>query len=147
VMEILTTAAAMAIGKIALDELVKGGAGELGKKLTAQATEKLTALGSYVLDRIRPNGRAVAALVGAAEEKPEEVQALKNYLSSLLKEPEFAKQVKTLAEDLHFELTQIQDNSSIVTHVHDGGTAYVTPISGSNNTNIIGGQHSHKHGV
>ena len=145
-MEVVTTTAALAIGKIVFDEFVKGGAGELGKTLTVAATKKLTELGSAVLKRIRPSQRAVEALVGAAEEKPEEVMALRNYLMGLWKQtPEFAEEVKALANDLHFELTQIQDNSSIVTHVHEGGVAYVTPISGNNNTNIIGGKHDHIH--
>jgi hypothetical protein len=145
-MEIVTTTAALAIGKIVFDEFVKGGAGELGKTLTVAATKKLTELGTAVLDRIRPNRRAVEALVGAAEDKPEEVQALKNYLMSLWKQtPEFAEEVKTLANDLHFELTQIQDNSSIVTNVNDGGVAYVTPITGPNSSNTIGGEHIHHH--
>ncbi len=145
-MEIVTTTAALAIGKIVLDEFVKGSAGELGKTLTVAATKKLTELGNAVLAKIRTNRRAVEALEGAAADKPEEVQALRNYLMSLWKQtPEFAEEVKALANDLHFELTQIQDNSSIVTNVYEGGTAYVTPISGNKNTNIIGGTHTHTH--
>ncbi len=145
-MEIVTTTAALAIGKIALDKFVEGGAGELGKKLTTAATDKLITLGNAVLSKIRGNETAVEVLVGAAAEKPEDVQKLTNYLGSLWnKTPEFAAEVKKLANDLHFELTQIQDNSSVVTHVHDGGIAYVTPITGDHNTNIIGGTHDHTH--
>ena len=145
-MEIVTTTAALAIGKIVLDEFIKGGAGELGKTLTVAATNKLIALGNVVLEKIRPSRRAVEALTGAADEKPGEVVALKNYLISLWKQsPEFAEEVKTLANDLNFELTQIENNSPIVTHVHDGGIAYVTPITGDHNTNIIGGKHDHVH--
>ena len=143
-MEIVTTTAALAIGKIVLDEFVKGGAGELGKTLTLKATKKLTELGTAVLDKIRPNRRAVEALVGAAEEKPEEVQALKNYLMSLWKQsPEFAEEVKTLANDLHFELTQIENNSPIVQNIGNGGVGYAVQNIGSHNKNFTGGTHNH----
>jgi hypothetical protein len=145
-MEIVTTTVALAIGKIALDKFVEGGAAELGKKLTTAATDKLIALGNKVLSKIRGNETAMEVLVGAAAEKPEDIQKLTNYLGSLwTNTPEFAAEVKKLANDLHFELTQIQDNSSIVTNVNDGGIAYVTPISGNKNTNIIGGTHTHTH--
>jgi hypothetical protein len=53
--------------------------------------------------------------------------------------------VKKLADDLHFELTQIQDNSSVIINVYDGGIAYVTTITGDHNTNFVGGQHHYKH--
>ena len=143
-MDGLTMTAAMAIGKIALDKFVEGGAGELGKQLTTAATKRLMDLANPIWEKIRGSSRAVEVLKGAAEEKPEDVQALQNYLSSFWKQPEFAEKVQGLANDLHFELTQIQNNSPITTIVNDGGVAYVTPITGSKNKNYIGGVHHHK---
>ncbi len=143
-MEVLTTAAAMAIGKIALDKFIEGGAGELGKTLTMKAATKLTALGNAVFEKIHPNKRAVEALVGASEQKPEEVQALKNFLESLWKQsPDFEKAVKDLANDLHFELTQIENNSPIVQNIATGGTGYAVQNIGSHNKNFTGGTHNH----
>jgi hypothetical protein len=145
-MEVLTTTAAIAIGKIALDKFVEGGAGELGKQLTSKASEKLMKLGGVIWDKIRGNDRATQVLVGAVANQPEDITALTNYLSSLWRnQPEFEQEVKKLADDLHFELTQIQDNSSVVTNVYDGGIAYVTPITGDHNTNFVGGEHHHTH--
>ena len=143
-MEGLTMTAAMAIGKIALDKFVEGGAGELGKQLTTAAAKRLMDLANPIWEKMRGNGRAVEVLKGAAEEKPEDVQALQNYLASFWKQPEFAEKVQGLANDLHFELTQIQNNSPITTIVNDGGVAYVTPITGSKNKNYIGGVHHHR---
>ncbi len=88
--------------------------------------------------------RAVEVLTGAAADKAEDVQALTNYLATFWNQPDFAEMVKDLAHDLHFELTQIQNNSPITTNVYEGGTAYVTPITGSKNKNYIGGVHHHK---
>jgi len=143
-MEVLTTAAAMAIGKIALDKFVEGGAGELGKQLTTAASKKLMELANPIWEKIRSNKRAVEVLTGAAADKPEDVQALTNYLATFWNQPDFAETVKDLADNLHFELTQIQNNSPITTIVNDGGVAYVTPITGSKNKNYIGGVHHHK---
>jgi hypothetical protein len=143
-MEVLTTTAAIAIGKIALDKFVEGGAGELGKKLTTAATDKLMKLGGAVLSKIRGNETAVEVLNGAAEEKPEDVQKLTNYLGSIWKQnPEFASEVKKLADALHFELTQIENNSPIVQNIGDGGVGYAVQNIGSHNKNFTGGTHNH----
>jgi hypothetical protein len=143
-MEIVTTTAALAIGKIALDKFVEGGAGELGKKLTTAATDKLIALGNKVLSKIRGNETAMEVLIGAAEEKPEDIQKLTNYLGSLwTKQPEFAAEVKKLADALHFELTQIENNSPIVQNIGNGGVGYAVQNIGSHNKNFTGGTHNH----
>ena len=123
---------------------MEGGAGELGKQLTTAASKKLMELANPIWEKIRGNKRAVEVLTGAAADKSEDVQALTNYLATFWNQPEFAETVKDLANDLHFELTQIQNNSPITTNVYDGGVAYVTPITGSKNKNYIGGVHHHK---
>ena len=142
-MDGLTMTAAMAIGKIALDKFVEGGAGELGKQLTTAAAKRLMDLANPIWEKIRGNGRAVEVLKGAAEEKPEDVQALQNYLASFWKQPEFAEKVLGLANDLHSELMQIQNNSPITTNVNAGGVAYVTSVTGPNSKNFIGGVNHH----
>ena len=143
-MEVLTTAAAMAIGKIALDKFIEGGAGELGKQLTTAASKKLMDLANPIWEKIRGNKRAVEVLTGAAADKAEDVQALKNYVARFWDVPDFAKTVKDLADDLHFELTQI-NNSPIVMNIADGGVGYATNIPAPNSTNFVGGVHHHKH--
>jgi hypothetical protein len=121
-MEIITLAAAQSIAKIVPDKFVEGGAGELGKKLTEPVAEKVMALGQTVWQRIRGNSPAVAVLEGAAQEKPEDIQKLTKYLHSLWKDEqsEFAAEVKKLADEIHFELTQIEDNSTM-TQINYGG--------------------------
>jgi hypothetical protein len=130
-MELITLAAAQAIAKIALDKFVEGGAGELGKKLTEPVAEKVMALGQTVWQRIKGNSPAVAVLEGAAQENPEDIQKLKNYLHALWKDErsEFTTEVKKLADEIHFELTQIEDNSTMIQTNH-GGTNFQTKVSG-----------------
>ena len=135
----------MAIAKLAFNKFVESGAEELGKKLTDSATKKLVALGGAVWARIKGSKIAVKELGIAANEKlgeterTEAEQKLANYLTSLWNKDEaFAEQVKDLADELHFELTQIEDNSSM-TQVNYGGTNYQNKISGGtvNQANTI----------
>jgi hypothetical protein len=143
-MELMTLAAAQAIAKIALDKFIEGGAGELGKNMTVAIAEKVQQLGTVVWNRIKGNAQAVEVLEGAAQEKPEEVQKLKNYLYAQWKDEnsEFAREVKKLADEIHFELTQIEDNSSMTQINRDQSTGYPTK-TGANNTNFFGGTHNH----
>lgn len=131
-MEIVTFAAAQVIAKIALDKFVEGGASELGKDLTMQLSQKVMRLGTIVWERIRGNKTAVGALKEAAQEKPEEIQRLKNYLHSLWKDQnsEFTQEVKKLADEIHFELTQIEDNSNMIQINQDNAKGWQTKVEG-----------------
>ena len=142
--EVLTLAAAQAIAKIALDKFVEGGAGELGKNLTKALTQKVMQLGTVVWNRIHGNATAVTVLEGAAQEKPEEMQKLKNYLLALWKDEqsEFAQEVKKLADELHFELTQIEDNSSMTQINQDNAKGWQVKVTGGEGTQI-GEIHNH----
>jgi hypothetical protein len=125
----LTTAAALALAKLALDKFVEGGAGELGKKLTEAASQKVMALGAVIWEKVKGSDRAIQVLTEAEQGKPEAELQLKNYLNSLWKDEQspFVQEVKKLADDLHFELTQIEDNSSLTVNVSDHGKAWVNP--------------------
>lgn len=127
----LTWAAAQAIAKIALDKFVETGAGKLGEKLSEAVAAKIKALGEVVWNRLRGSETAVKVLEGAAEEKPEDIQKLKNYLNALWKDEqsEFAQSVKKLADEIYFELTQIEDNSVQIQNNY-GGTNSQNRISG-----------------
>ncbi|MBD2578070.1 hypothetical protein [Oscillatoria sp. FACHB-1406] len=144
-MEILTLAAAQAIAKIALDKFIEGGAGELGKNMTGAVTEKVKQLGTVVWNRIKGNHRAVEVLQGAAENKPEALTQLKNYLYSQWQDEnsEFVREVKTLADDIHFELTQIEDNSPMTVNNYGGTNTNYQTKTGKDNTNYFGGTHNH----
>lgn len=141
--ELITLAAAQAITKIALDKFVESGAGELGKNLTAALSQKVMQLGTVVWNRIKGNATAVTVLEGAVKEQPEEVQKLKNYLNAQWKDEssQFAQEVKKLADEIHFELTQIEDNSSMTIINQDNAKGWLTKMSGG--TAYIGENHFH----
>lgn len=131
VMDMLTWAAAQAIAKIALDKFVESGAGKLGEHLSEALSTKIKQLGQLVWNRIKGNETAVQVLQGATEEKPEDIQKLRNYLNALWKDEqsEFAQSVKKLADEIYFELTQIEDNSIQIQNNY-GGTNSQNRISG-----------------
>ncbi|MGB3238910.1 MAG: hypothetical protein WBB29_11470 [Geitlerinemataceae cyanobacterium] len=143
-MEPISTAAAMTIAKIALDKFIEGGAGELGKNLTVGISQKVQKLGTLVWNRIHGSAKAVEVLEKAAEDRPEEMQKLKNYLHSLWKDEnsEFAREVKKLADEIHFELTQIEDNSSMTQTNQDNARGWQTKVTGGTGTQI-GEIHNH----
>jgi hypothetical protein len=143
-MELITLAAAQVIAKIALDKFVESGASELGKNLTTQLSQKVMRLGTIVWKRIQGNATAVAVLQEAAQEKPEEIQRLKNYLYSLWKDEhsEFTQEIKKLADEIHFELTQIEDNSNMTQINQDNAVGFQTKVGGG--TAYIGIHHHNK---
>lgn len=140
----LTLVAAQAIAKIALDKFIEGGAGELGKNLTTALSQKVMQLGTVVWNKIRGNAPAVAVLEGAAQDKPEEAQKLKKYLFKLWEDEqsEFTQEVKKLADELHFELTQIEDNSSMTQINQPNARGYQVKVTGGMGTQI-GEIHNH----
>lgn len=143
--ELLTWEAAKAIAKIALDKFIEGGAGELGQNTTQAISEKVMNLGNAAWRRIKGNARAVEVLEGAAREKPEDVQRLKNYLYSQWKDEnsEFAREVKKWADEIHFELTQIEDNSSMTQINRDNAKGWQVKVTGGTGTQI-GEIHNHE---
>jgi hypothetical protein len=143
--EPISTAAALAIAKIAFEKFIEGGAVELGKNLTLATSEKVRKLGTLVWNKIQGNAKAVEVLEKAAEDKPEEMQKLKNYLHGLWKDEnsEFAREVKKLADEIHFELTQIEDNSSM-TQINQGNArGWQVKVTGGTGTQI-GEIHNHE---
>jgi hypothetical protein len=132
-MEVITLAVAQAMAKVALDKFVEGGASELGKKLTEPIAQKVMKLGTIIWDRIKGNATAVASLEGAAQNQTEDIQKLKNYLYSLWKDEqsEFTTEVKNLADEIHFELAQIEENSIQIQNNY-AGTNSQNRISGGN---------------
>lgn len=142
-MELITIAAAQVIAKLALDKFVEGGANELGKSLTTQLSQKVMKLGTIVWEKIRGNAAAVEVLKEAAQENPEEIQRLRNYLYSLWKDEnsEFAQEVKKLADEIHFEFTQIENNSSMTQINRDNARGWQTNVKGG--TAYIGEIHQH----
>jgi hypothetical protein len=144
----LTTAAALALAKLALDKFAEGAAGELGKKLTESATQKVMALGSVIWEKVKGSDRAIQVLAEVEQGKPGAELQLKNYLNSFWKDDQspFVQEVKKLADDLHFELTQIEDNSSLTVNVSGNAKAWVNKEISGGTVNQADSITIHQHG-
>ena len=143
-LETISTTAAMAIAKIAFDKFIEGGAGELGRKLTESMTQKVEKLAQVVMGKLKGNAEALKVLEAAEQGSVEDTKKLAKYLDALWRNyPEFGKQVQHLAEEIHMELTQIENNSSRIQINRDNSTGFQTDITGANNTNFFGGTHNH----
>lgn len=118
----LTLVAAQAIAKIALDKFVEGGAGELGKKLTEKITALVQKLGQLVWHRaIKGKPEAEKVLAGAEQQVSDEVQKLTNYLNGVWqRDPDLAKEVQQLVQEIHQEITICQEQGGEVWNVYGG---------------------------
>jgi hypothetical protein len=115
-MDPITTIAASAIAKIALDEFAKAGAGELAKKTVAGVMDLAKSLQSKIGIKFKGNAKAEAALVEAQQQgTPEAIEKVGKYLElEMDDDPEFAGEVRQIAQ----EIMTIQ-NQSISTRTYN----------------------------
>lgn len=125
-MELITLVAAQAITKIALEKFVGASAGELGKGMSEAVNLKAKQLGTIVKNKVKGNPSAIRALESAVQGNEEERIRLKNYLCSLWQNEEspFTQEVRKLSDEIHFELSQTQDNSSMNQVINDKATGF-----------------------
>ena len=118
-MDPVTTLAAGAIAKIALDEFAKAGAGELAKKAAGGAIDLVKALRGKISAKFKGNPKAETALVDAEQQgTPEAIAKVGKYLDlELDDDPEFASEVRQIAQ----QIINIQNqNISTRTYTNQG---------------------------
>lgn len=94
-----------AIAKLAFDEAVKAGAGEVAKKAVGGAIEQLR---SKIKERFKGNQKAETAIDKIETEgSPEALNKLSVYLDDEMEDVPFAQTLQQLAE----QITNIQNNS------------------------------------
>ena len=141
-LEVLTTTAAMTLAKLALDKFVESGASELGKTLTDEASKKVMALGNAIWERLKDNEAVVESLEASEKGDAEAPAKLAPYLNYLCdQDADFTKELKKLADALHFELIQIADNSSMTQNNFGNAKGWQTKVAGG--TAYIGEVHIH----
>ncbi len=118
----LTLAAAQAIAKIALDKFVEGGAGELGKKMTEKITTLVQKLGHLVWQRaIKGKPEEAKVLTAAEQQTPDDMKNLTQYLFGVWqRDPNLAKEVQQLVQEIHQEITIGQQQGGEVWNVYGG---------------------------
>lgn len=101
-MDALTGAA---IAKIAFDEFVKSGAGEVAKKAVGGAIEQLR---STIKNRFKGNQKAETAIEKIEKERsPEALKKLEVYLDDEMEDVAFAQTLQQLAE----QITNVQNKA------------------------------------
>jgi hypothetical protein len=101
-MEPVTTLAAGAIAKIAFDEFVKSGAGEVAKKTIGEAIDLVKNLRDRIRAKFQGNERAEKALAEVEQEgTPAALEKVSKYLDLELEEDgTFATEVRQLAQQI-----------------------------------------------
>lgn len=112
-----TTAAAGAIAKLAFDEFVKSGAGELAKKSLGAAITQVDELRKKIRTKFKGDVKAENALAAIEQEHSQPaLTKLKVYLEdAMTDDPQFAQELRQLAQKIINSDTQMnmenRDNS------------------------------------
>lgn len=110
------------------------------EKFTEAAIAKMDQLRQKIWDKLRGNFKAESALTAAEKGSKPDLDRVATYLQVVMdEEPEFAKEVQTLAHEI--KVGKIQDNSSMTQNNHDNSTAY--QIKNEGGKNFAGGTHYH----
>lgn len=137
-MEPLQTLTARAIATLAFQKFIESGAGELAKKFTEGAIQRMNELYSLVKTRLsrQPKVEKVFAEIEETGSK-EALNRLAVYLGDEMEDdPAFAAQVQAIAQEI--SAGRLVDRSSMTQNIYDqakgwqtkveGGTAYIGEI-------------------
>jgi hypothetical protein len=134
----ITVLSASAITTLVVQKLIESGAGELGKKFTVTAIEKMDELRQIIWDKLRGKSPRIDEALASAEkgDRPA-LETVAKYLDVAMEEDtDFAAEVQAVAQVIHAgrlidqsTMTQInQDNAKGWQTKMEGGTAYIGEI-------------------
>lgn len=110
------------------------------EKFTEAALAKMDELRKKILNRLRGNQKAEAALTAVEQGNKSELQQVAQYLENAMREdPQFADEVQLLAQEIN--AGKIQDNSTMVQNNSDNAKGWQTNIKGGKA--YIGENHFH----
>jgi hypothetical protein len=120
-----TAFTAGAIAKLAFDEFVKAGAGELAKKSLSGAITQINELRKKIRDKFRGDAKAEKALVAIEQEGSEAaLTKLEVYLDdAMVDDPIFGQELRQLAQQI-INIGHLQDNTQLNQNIHDNGKGY-----------------------
>jgi hypothetical protein len=136
--------AAGPILELALKKFLETAAGETAKQFTTTALKKMDELRRKIWARLRGQAeveQVVTEIEQGGVVKPAHLEILEPYLQIAMRQnPAFAQEIQQLAQEINQEINQSQ--TSLVQNNY-GGTNYQTQ-TGPNNTNFLGGSHTHQ---
>ncbi|WP_036390261.1 hypothetical protein [Microcystis aeruginosa] len=115
---------------LAVQEFVKSGTGDLAKRFTAEALDKIPILWEKIKTRLTGKSPKVdEALAKVERGDSTAVETLTKNLDVILDEdPAFAKELKVLAQTI--QAGKIQDNSSMIQNIADNAKGWQTKVEG-----------------
>ena len=126
----VTTIGAGVIVNLAFQEFLKSGAGELAKRFTTAAIEKMGEVRKAIANRLRGKN-AVAEQALAAAEAGDEV-ALENLSTfvgaEMLSDPAFAGELRAIAQEI--QAGKLIDQSNMVQNIRDNAKGWQTKVEG-----------------
>ncbi|HEY9827415.1 MAG TPA: hypothetical protein V6D19_18400 [Stenomitos sp.] len=125
----ITTLTASAIARLAFEEFIKSGAGELAKKFTAEAIAKMGQLRELIWNRLR--GRhpvAEQALEQAKAGEQHGIDTVATLLGVEMLDQEFAGQVQAIAQEIN--AGKLLDQSSMTQNIYDNAQGWQTKVEG-----------------
>ncbi|WP_013325062.1 hypothetical protein [Gloeothece verrucosa] len=114
----ITTLTASAITTLAFQELIKSGAGELGKKFTGQVIAKIEELRQKIVNKLRGKDKKLdQALLEAQKGDPQAIATVSQHLDQEMKDAAFAQELRTLAQQIQQDIDIQQGAGSEVWNV------------------------------
>ena len=135
-MEPVTVLTAGAIAKIAFEEFVKAGGGELAKKSVGGAIDLVKALRDKIRDKFKGNDRAETASAEAEQQgTPAALEKVTKYLELEMMEDEtFATEIKQMAQ----QIINVQNTSGDRTYNQTAGRD-IFNVDNAGQSNKFGG--------
>lgn len=114
------------IVSLAFQKFFEAAAGDLGKKFTETAIQRMEQLRQLIWDRFRgKHDKAESALMALEQGHVDRVDRLAVYLQDEMDDDAaFASDLQTLAQEI--SIGKLQDNSSITQNNYDQSTGFVT---------------------
>ncbi len=103
------------LATMALNKIIEGGAGELGKGLAVGTLAKVNKLGQMIWDRIKGKPEVEANVPKLAQGDPEATAEIQGQIDKILQEgnSEFTQTVRQLAAEIHQEIqSEVQAKNS-----------------------------------
>ena len=132
---------ARTIASLAFKKFIESGAGDLGKKFTAESLNKMDILLKSIWRKLRGNPsieNIKESVEGNRQIAPEQIDQVAAYLQVAMDQDQhFADEVRTLAKEIN--AGKLFDQSNMTQHNHDqakgwqtkveGGTAYIGEVN------------------
>lgn len=140
-----TALTATAIANLTFELFIKPATGELAKKFTDGAIQKMGDLWNLIKTRLAGKKENLDEALQKVEEGDQTaLNTVSKYLDIEMEEDSgFANTLRLLAQEIN--AGKLQDNSSMSQNNYDSSTGYQTKVEGSGPT-FVGGVHHHGQG-